>query len=209
MPDQRRTFFEAAAFFLHVAELIRDDQWAAPGLGVWSVRELVAHTGLAFTNLEREVTTLAQPSVPDGGVPSTAVDFYQRGMAMPGVNERVAQRGHEAGQELGDDPITSVRALEARVRDLLGRTPDDIVVATPIATLPLAEYLLTKNFELVVHTLDLAAALNLDAEPPAAPLAECLGMVLALAARRTTPEAEALLRALTGRATLPAGFTVL
>ena len=209
MPDQRRTFFEAAAFFLAVAEQIRDDQWTAPGLGVWSVRELVAHTGLAFANLEREVTTLAQPSVPDGAVLSTAVDFYERGMAMPGVNERVAQRGREASEALEDDPIPSIRALEARVRDLLGRTPDDIVIATPIASVPLSEYLLTKTFELVVHTLDLAAALELDVEPPAAPLAECLGMALALAARRTTSDAVSLLRALTGRVPLPTGFTVL
>jgi hypothetical protein len=208
MPDQRRIYFEAAGFFLAAAERIGDDQWDAPGLGVWSVRELVGHTGLAFANVEREITTLGQPSVPDGGVPSTAVDFYQSGMAIPGVNERVAQRGRDAGEALGDDPITSVRALEARVRDLLGRTPDDTVIATPIASLSLSEYLLTKTFELTVHTLDLAAALDLAVDVPAAPLSESLG--LALAARRRTPDAAvALLRALTGRAPLPASYTVL
>lgn len=209
MPDQRQIFFEAAAFFIAVVERIRDDQWNGHGLGVWSVRELVAHTALAFTNLEREVTTLAQPSVPNGGALSTAVDFYQRGMAMPGVNERVAQRGREAVESLGDDPSASIRALEAGVRDLLGRTPDTVVIAPPIAALPLSEYLLTKTFELTVHTLDIAAALDLDVEPPAAPLAACLGMVLSLAARRDTSESVSLLRALTGRAPLPASFTVL
>jgi uncharacterized protein (TIGR03083 family) len=209
MPDQRRTFFEAAAFFLALAERIRDDQWASPGLGVWSVRELVAHTGLAFANAEREITTLAQPSVPDGGAPSTAVEFYERGMAMPGVNERVAQRGREAAEALEDDPIPSIRALEVRVHDLLARTPDEIVIATPFASLPLPEYLLTKTFELVVHTLDLAAALDLAVEPPAAPLAECLSMALSLAARRERADAVALLRALTGRAPLRSDFTIL
>lgn len=102
MPDHRQTYFEAVGFFLALVERIRDDQWTAHGLGVWTVRELV------------------------------------------------------------------------------------------------------------VHTLDIAAALGLEVEPPAAPLAVTLNLTLELAARRAAPtKRAALLRALTGRAPLPTGFTVL
>ena len=209
MPDQRETFLEAGDFFLSVAERVHDDQWASTGLGVWTVRELVAHTGLAFANTEREITTLGRPAGTDDSALRSAVDFYQQGMATPGVNERVAQRGHEAGESLGDDPLTSIRALDARVRDLLGRTADDTVIATPFASLLLPEYLLTKTFELTVHTLDLAAALNLIVDVPAAPLDECLLLATSLARRAPRQAAVGLLRALTGRAPLPDGFTVL
>jgi uncharacterized protein (TIGR03083 family) len=211
MPDQRQTYFEAVGFFLDVAERIHDDRWEGPGLGTWSVRELVGHTGRALSNVERDLVTPVRPS--DGRRENalvTAAGYFATGMATPGIHESVAERGRESGAALGADPIAAIRTLEARIRELLDRTPDDAVVTTPFGALPLPEYLPTKTFELVVHTLDIAAALGLEIEPPAAPLAVTLDLALELSALRADPaERVALLRAITGRAPLPAGFTVL
>ena len=107
MPDQRETFLEASDFFLSVAERVHDDQWASPGLGVWTVRELVAHTGLAFANAEREITTLGRPAGTDDSALRSAVDFYQQGMA-------------DAGRQ------RTGRAARARSRRIARRRPADV-----------------------------------------------------------------------------------
>ena len=116
MPDQRQIFFEAAEFFLAAAERVRDDQWAVPGLGVWSVRELVGHTSRAFTNIERDlVTPVRRSDVSPGGTLDTAVDHFGRGMATPGIHESVAQRGRQAGRQCAEpcrDPIVVASGVE-------------------------------------------------------------------------------------------------
>lgn len=71
----------------------------------------------------------------------------------------------------------------------------------------LADYLPTRTFELVVHTLDLASALGLDVAPPRDAAALALHLVADLAA--TGDHAGALLLAATGRTPLPDGFSVL
>ena len=211
MPDHRQTYFEAAGFFLAVAEHIRDNQWSGDGLGVWSVRELVGHTSRALTNVERDLITPVEPArAREDDAPVSAVDYFVAGMATPGIHVSVAERGREAGRALGANPIAAIRALKAQVRELLDRTPDDAVVTTPFGALLLPEYLPTKTYELVIHTLDIAAALGIEVEPPAAALAVTLDMTLQLTARRAAPtERVAILRALTGRAPYPEGFTVL
>lgn len=91
--------------------------------------------------------------------------------------------------------------------DLVDRSSDDAVVTTPAGTTTLVSYLPTRSFELVVHSLDLAAALHVH--PPGQlhqPIAGCLQLAIALAARR--PESAQVLLALTGRRGLPAASGV-
>jgi hypothetical protein len=71
----------------------------------------------------------------------------------------------------------------------------------------LRDYLPTRVFELVVHTLDLAAALGLEAEPPPDALAVCLELAASLAQRRGA--GPAVLMALSGRRPLPPDFSLL
>jgi hypothetical protein len=87
-------------------------------------------------------------------------------------------------------------------------TQDGSELVTTIAGgMRLGEYLPTRTFELVVHTADLAAALDLPLDVPAAAATEALQIVvdLAVADGRAGP----LLLAATGRTGLPAGFSVL
>ena len=122
----------------------------------------------------------------------------------------VAAQGRESGAALGDDPLQTIAQLTETVTSVLAETPDDARVATPFGTLPLDAYLDTKIFELVVHTLDICAAAGIALDPPAEPLAAALRVTLQIAGRRTNlPESAVLLRALTGRAPLPDGYSVI
>jgi hypothetical protein len=71
----------------------------------------------------------------------------------------------------------------------------------------LRDYLPTRTFELVVHTGDLAAALDAPLAVPGAAAADALTLVAQLAIEAGT--AGQLLLATTGRSQLPAGFSVL
>src|SRR5438067_1453584 len=176
MHDPRQTFAQASGFFIAVAEHVRDDQWDDPGLGVWSVRDLVGHTSLAHTNVERD---LAAP--PSTRSVEDAVAFFEAGLAVPGVEERVAQRGREAGVALGADPVSVVRGVADQASAIVAQLPDESILATSIGSMRLPSYLPTKTFELMVHTLDLAAAIGLKVEPPADALAESVEIAVALA----------------------------
>jgi hypothetical protein len=71
----------------------------------------------------------------------------------------------------------------------------------------LVDYLPTRTFELAVHTADLATALGAPLDVPATAATQALGLVADLAV--SEGHAGAVLLAVTGRAGLPAGFSVL
>ncbi|HWJ53602.1 MAG TPA: maleylpyruvate isomerase N-terminal domain-containing protein, partial [Propionibacteriaceae bacterium] len=114
--------------------------------------------------------------------------------------------GRAAGVALGDDPAAAVRALVDRVLPLVAGD-DDPLITTAGGGMRLRQYLPTRTFELVVHGLDIARAAGLPAPDYSTGL---LTEVLALTAEaavlgRRGPE---VLLALTGRTTLPPGFSV-
>jgi uncharacterized protein (TIGR03083 family) len=167
------------------------------------VRALVGHTSRALLTVE---AYLAQPAR-SVDLRSTA-DYYAAAgsTADPAA---VAQRGRDAGAALGDDPAGAVRAIVARVPPLLDAPSvrGDDAVTTIAGGMRLVDYVPTRTFELVVHTLDLARALGSDAEPPPAAATEALRLVAELAPRRGA--AGPILLAATGRTTLGPGFSVL
>lgn len=201
MPDPRQTFAEASDFFMAVAARVHADQWDEPGLGVWSVRELVGHTGRALSNVERDLAASGTTSSLD------AVAYFEAGLATPGIHEGVAQRGRDDGAALGADPLSVLRERADRVSAIVAGTPDEMIVPTPFGGMQLPAYLPTKTFELIVHTLDIAAAIGLEVEPPADALAESVEIAVALALR--SGKGPTLLHALTGRLSLPADFSVM
>lgn len=196
----RETFAEAAAWFVAVAAQV-GDRWEAPGLGEWDVRALVGHTSRSLLTVE---TYLGIPAV-RVDVGSTAA--YYRATRARAAGPEVAQRGRDAGAALGPDPAAAVAEIAARVPPILDATDGTELVTTIAGGMRLSDYLPTRVLELVVHTLDLAAALGLPAEPPARGAAVALEIVadLAVADGRAAP----LLLAATGRTGLPPGFTVL
>jgi uncharacterized protein (TIGR03083 family) len=194
----RAAFEDATATLMSTINRIQPHQWELPGLGVWTVRELAAHTLRAFTTIERYLA--AEPSVDRLIV--DAADYYRNVFADPNINAGVAERGRAAGAQL-TDPIGESEATAQRVLALVASTADDDMTNTLVGQMMFIEYLATRAAELAVHTLDLqrATGQELSLRPATS------SMVVALMAELADPIS--LLSALTGRGTLPADYTVL
>ena len=194
-------FAEAAGWFVATAARA-GGRWDDPGLGVWTVRDLVGHTARALLTIE----TYLQP-VPGEVETSSPQDYLTRVLRGAGDPAAVAQRGRDAGAALGPDPAAAIAEVAARVVPLVAAAGPDAFVRTPAGGMLLAAYLPTRTLELVVHTCDLAVALGLAPDPPPAAASAAAALVGTLAA--ATGRAGDLLLAATGRRPLPAGWSVL
>lgn len=195
----------AARWFAGTVRLVGADRWDAPGLGEWTVRELVGHTLRAVTTIEDYL--VRPPEADDLDIDlDDAAEYFQVGLAAPGIDAVVADRGREAGAALGDDPVATVEATVERVLGLLDDLPDGCVARTGFGVLLLEDYLDTRIVELVLHTLDLRAALGLPLDPPGGPARVVLHVLADTIGRDDRGPA---LLALAGRGPLPEGFTAL
>ena len=172
-----------------------------PGLGEWTVRDLVGHTSRSLITIEEYLT---DETTGDVDLP-TAEAYYAAARDVD--HARVAERGRDAGAALGDDPIGSVADLARRVPALVAAAAHEARLHTPFGSIVLAEYAVTRTFELMVHTCDLLRALGRPADPPVDAARSALRLVAELTAANGRA-GEALL-ALTGRTGLPEGFTAL
>ncbi|WP_129308204.1 sterol carrier family protein [Streptomyces sp. L2] len=151
--DPVRTRTAVFAQFGHVREVVRGlspEQLALPTrLGEWTVRDLVAHIGMALTAVHRSLA-LPEPPQQDGvlldwpfatAASSSAIDEFTRGLAAdhPDLDAYLAD-------------------IDASLRDLLADHPGTRILRTNAGGLLLDDYLVTRTVELVVHTDDLAAA---------------------------------------------------
>jgi uncharacterized protein (TIGR03083 family) len=197
-----QAFQQAARFFLRVVEQVPDDRWDAPGLGVWTVRDLVGHTCRALTTFE---TYAARPA--DRVELERPVDYIMRAMESLGEPGAVAERGRQAGRELGEKPALTVRETAERVLARLDQMPDHVILGVPVGSMRLIDYLPTRVFELTIHALDVAVAIGTEVEPPPA----AMKMTLYLLADRALRlgQGPVLALATTGRRKLPEGFTLL
>lgn len=151
--DPARTRAAVLAQFGNVREAVRGlgpEQLALPTrLGEWSVRELVAHIGMAVTAVHR---ALDRPAPPKQDVTvvqwpfataanAGAIDDFTRGLAAahPDLDAHLAE-------------------VERSLRALLEQHPGGRLLETNAGALPLDDYLVTRAVELVVHTDDLTAA---------------------------------------------------
>jgi uncharacterized protein (TIGR03083 family) len=196
----RRAFSDAAQWFVETTSLVAD-RWGRPGLGEWDVRALVGHTSRSLltvgTYLARPATTVEVESVVD----------YFRATSVVAAGAEVAQRGRDAGAALGPDPATAVAEIAARVVPLIEAHDGTEVLTTIAGGMRLADYLPTRTFELTVHTADLTTALGIPLTVPATAAAQALHLVTDLAVAEGL--AGPLLLAATGRAGLPARYSVL
>ena len=196
----RTAYREAVVCFLETAAKVQPEQWDAPGLGVWTVRDLVGHASRSITRVE-EFGTQRAPSVDI----ASAVHHYRRSLRQPSDDERVAERGRIAGRELGDDPVATMNADWARSEQVLDATDEDTIIAYDNGRF--GDYLETRVFELTVHTLDLANAIGVEVEPSREAMGLTLQLLAALALESGRGPALALSG--TGRGPLPDGYTVL
>jgi len=154
----------------------------------------VGHTLRAVTTV---ATYLDQP-VPEEIVCEGAGAYFVAARSIAGADDRaVADRGHQAGRDLGPEPMTTVRQAVERTRSALAATSDDRVVATVVGGMRLADYLPTRTFELLAHTLDLADATGLEVAPP--PEVVASAVCTAAAAAAASGDGVALFRHLLGR----------
>jgi uncharacterized protein (TIGR03083 family) len=199
-PTSYRAFADAATWFVSTAGLV-DDAWSRPGLGEWDVRSLVGHTSRSLLTVE---TYLARPA--DTVEVESAVAYYDA-TRLIARGPDVAARGRDAGDALGSDPAAAVAEIAARALPLVADCDGTEVIATIAGGMRLRDYLPTRTFELVVHTADLAAALDLPLAVPTSAAAEALDLVTRLTI--DAGRAGQLLLATTGRRALPDGFSVL
>jgi uncharacterized protein (TIGR03083 family) len=205
--DFVETWVSAARAFADLVEHVPADRWAGPGLGEWTLRDLVGHTCSA--GLRTVVTTLAH-SVDTEDIPSPQEYYALATTVDPAVYAAaVAASTDDArrtGAELGDDPATPVRLLVAdAVATVRGAVPD-MLVASAGGGMRVSQWLPTRTFELAVHSLDVARAIG----RPAGLSAQVIGDTAALAARIATVTGHGpdVVLALTGRGDLTRGFSV-
>lgn len=198
----REAYEAAVEFFVGTVEQIGPAQWEQPGLGVWTVRDLVGHTSRALLTVEMYLATPAtQREV------MRPVDYFLRAQAGLADPASVAARGRAAGAALGPDPTAAVHDIAARVLVHVRAAADEALVSTPVGGMRLIDYLPSRVFELTVHSLDIAAALPVAVTLPEPAAAMALHLLADLAVR--PGKAASLLLAATGRHAWPAGFSVL
>ncbi|MHC5797926.1 maleylpyruvate isomerase family mycothiol-dependent enzyme [Lacisediminihabitans sp. FW035] len=195
-------FLSSATAYVHLLGGIRDEQWSSPALGSWSVRSLAGHTARAILTVENY---LAQEEPGDVTI-ATAEAYYSTVYLSFTDDAAVAARGVEAGEWLGDDPVAQVSAALARATAAIESQPANRIVSIGGMGIRLSEYLRTRVFELVVHTIDLSMATGLPHTLPQAGVEDAVTLAAAVAARRGS--GEDVLLALTGRAPLAAGYSV-
>jgi uncharacterized protein (TIGR03083 family) len=197
----RETLSQAVRFFLDTVERVRPEDLERPGLGVWSVRELISHATRGMLTIE---TGLQSPA--DSVTTEDPANYFLAALSASDAHERVAERGRQAAEAFGPDPRPIAAETAERVLAVLSTAADDRLITTYGGGMRLGDYLPTRVFELTVHGLDLNAALGLEVEPPPAALRMSLDIVAEVALRRG--RAAAMLRAVTGRAGLPRGFSI-
>jgi uncharacterized protein (TIGR03083 family) len=198
----REAYTAATACFVDTVARVGKAQWEQPGLGEWTVRDLVGHTSRALLTVEAYVDKPA-----DQVEVERPVDYFLRAKASLANSAAVAARGREAGQALGADPAGMVRHIADRVLVRLKEVPDTALVRTPVGGMRLIDYLPSRVFELVVHTLDLATALSLEVILPDPATTVSLHLLADLAMQ--PGKAAPLLLAATGRSALLGGYSVL
>lgn len=198
--DSHRAFHAAADWYVATTALV-GDRWDQPGLGEWNVRDLVGHTSRSFLTVE---TYLEQPAEI---VAFETAGAYVKAARVIAAGPGVAQRGRYAGAALGDDPVSAVAEIGARVRRLVDTCDGTERLTTIVGGMRLRDYLPTRTFELAVHTADLALALGEPLDVPTSAAAQALAIVSEIALSDGT--AGSLLLQVTGRTGLPQAFSVL
>lgn len=203
--DYRRTFRASAVSFVDLVSRLPGDRWEAPALGEWNLRELVGHT--VSSALRQVPAVLAVPAA------EIAVDtpegYFAFARGVPAAVHAAAtaastQDARESGRALTPDLAGD---LAGRATQALAAAGDDDIVTTPAGGMRVRDWVPTRTLELVVHGMDVARAAGVEVTFPA----EAIEEVALLAARTAVRvgDAAVLLRALTGRGSLPASFSVL
>jgi len=205
--DYRRTYRAAVVSFADLVSRLPADRWDAAGLGDWTLRELVGHTVSsalrqvpAVLAAPAEAVTLTSPQAYWAFARSAPPEMYAAATAAAAADAR------ETGTWLGDDAAGRVSELTGQATGALAAVRDDDVITTAAGGMRVRDWLPTRTFELVVHGMDIAGAAAVPFEPAPDAVAESVTLAAGIAA--AVGDGPLVLRALTGRAALPGGFSV-
>lgn len=200
----RRAFTEGTELVVGLADLVEDSQWSSPAVGQWTVRELFVHASRAGSTITAYAGEPGERSLTSGA------EYYLAVLEVVGIHEAVAERTRVQASEL-DEPVPEyLRRVFAEAEQTLQRTPAGQVLGTLAGGITLEDYLPTRIVELVVHGIDLAGALGVDPEVPPAAMRVTLETLGELAVCRPGAlEPVDLVKAMTGRGTLPEGANLL
>lgn len=157
------------AQFANVRRAVRTltpEQLAAPTrLGEWTVRDLAAHLTMAVESVS---AALDRPAPAKAGL--TALDYPS---VTGAYAEAIAENSHTLAERTPDlDDLYA--AAEQRITARLDEFPGDRLIGVRAGALTLADYLVTRTVELVVHTDDLNHAVpGLDVPFDRQALAAC------------------------------------
>jgi uncharacterized protein (TIGR03083 family) len=199
--DAASLYVDAAGTLADVVTAIEPSAWSGPGLGAWDLRGLVGHTSRALVTV---LTYLDKPA--DMEAIGSAEQYYALAARHSTDADAVAERGRRAGEDLGAEPAEAVRHLVEQASTKVNGADLGALITVLGGGMRVGNYLPTRTFELVVHSLDIGAATGIDV-PLSAPV---LAHTAALAARIAVAlgEGPTVLAALTGRRRLPNGFSV-
>ncbi|MEU3346212.1 sterol carrier family protein [Streptomyces sp. NPDC006700] len=151
--DPDRTRGAVLAQFGHVRDAVRAltaEQLALPTrLGDWTVRDLVAHVGMALSAVGRLLGE-PEPARQDGSLLDWPSAIGADAPAIAAHARELAERNPDLGAYLD--------AAERDFTAALAAHPGTRLLGTSAGALPLADYVVTRTVELVVHTDDLNAA---------------------------------------------------
>lgn len=196
------TFAAAAHSFADLVGRIPADAWSKPGLGDWDLRSLVGHTSRSLITVLTYVETTA-----DRADITSPQEYYARvnPTALGMDPAAVAERGRQAGRDLGDDPAATVADLVTQALARVETVDDPLIQVIGGLGIRLRDYLPTRTFELAVHSLDIARAIGISFTLPPSVLEEALVLAARIAAQA---HGETVLMALTGRDGLPPSFSI-
>lgn len=191
-------FRYASHWWRSLVGAVDDDRWDGAALGEWSVRELIAHTNRVYRTIIDYVSGGPKDPTPI----LTAADYFRIVLAEETPHVHIAERARvEVKDYAGRDVVAVTEELATRAGKLVDTAAPTTAMHLFVGEMELQQYLATRVVELVIHGLDLAAALDLPTEPPAEATAVSLAVLLDLA---RPADRSSVLRLLTGRpASLP------
>ncbi|WP_404312550.1 maleylpyruvate isomerase N-terminal domain-containing protein [Agrococcus terreus] len=191
-----RRFGEAASGFATLVDLVPAERLDGPGLGTWTLRELIGHTARALSTV---VDYLALPEPAEATIGSAA-EYLEVVLRQAGDDAAIEARGRAAAAALGDDLVARIGWLAGDAWAAVQASDPHRLVAVGSGgahAMRLDEYLNTRCFELTVHGIDIADAAGVDWRPAPALVLDALHLAASNAAVRG--HGLEALRLLTGR----------
>lgn len=199
----RAAFARAADAHVDVVGRVPATAWSDPALGVWNVRDLVGHASRALVT----VSTYLEAGAGKPVDVASPFDYFAVLTSAYADEGEIAERGRQAGRDLGDDPVARVAERRDTALAVIADATDDAPVASPAGVMRLIDYLPSRIFELTIHTADIARAVGVPFSPDPGATTITFACLASLAVARDVA-VDALL-AIAGRGPLPDGYSVL